>query len=122
MKRFVSLVHRPANDAGLREVLFRVGTRQGMILRGLGMVTKRQGMIPLEKGMVYPARGMGVPAEGMLTSGRGIVPPPQGMVPPERGMHPSERRPHPLALGNAFPARKPVFSACFEPFNALQRR
>ncbi len=143
MKRLVSLVHRPAITAGLPETLFREAAAVerhpfvlGMITPALGMHFLPQGMPASEKGILTSARGMRFPAKGILTAGRGmltsergmltpargIVTLPQGMVTPARGMHPSAPKNHPPALGKAFPTRKLVISACFEPHHALQRR
>lgn len=133
MKHVVSLVHRPANAAGLREVLFRAGTLQGMIFSELGMLTKRQGMhaklgsqLTKRRGILTKRHsaltkpcGMHTKLGGRLTKGLGMDAKSHGIVTKACGGVTKPRSGLTKLDFDPFPPRKPLFLACFQPSTPL---
>lgn len=133
MKHVVSLLHRPANAAGLREVLFLAGALQGIVFHGLGRLTKRQGMdaklgsqLTKRRGTLtklHSARtkpcGMLAKPGGRLTKGLGMDAKAPGSVTKARGGVTKPRCGLTKLDFDPFPPRKPLFLACFQPSTPL---
>jgi hypothetical protein len=133
MKHLVSLRHRPANAAGLREVLFRAGALQGMIAPGLGRLTKPGGMDAKPGVSVTTQQGMLTKLPSVLTKWPGMRANPGEMLTKRPGMDAKGRRRLTKAssrvakpgsgltkrLFDPFPPRKPPFWACFQPSTPL---
>lgn len=133
MKHLVSLWHRPANAAGLREALFHAGALQGMVFQGLGMHTKPGGMDAKRYSQLAKRRGMLTKLDSVLTKPEGMNAKPGGRLTKPPGMHAKRRgmltklhsaltkpRSELTKLDfNPFPPRKLPFWACFRPSTPL---